>query len=190
MSDTLFDYLSALYVTKGGRWYGGERVTQLEHALQCALLAEEAGASDALIAASLLHDLGHLLHERVDPAPRHLDDRHEYRPIHTLRSHFDDDVLAPIMLHVAAKRYLCAVDVAYRRRLSQASKESLALQGGPFTPADAKAFIGQPHAWDAVRLRTWDDAAKVPARTTPQLGHYIAILMRCARVPADTESET
>ena len=191
MDRALIDYLTVVYVTKGGRAYGEECVSQLEHALQCALQAEEEGASDALVAASLLHDSGHLLFEGgASPARCGVDDRHEYRPIRMLRRHFADAVLAPIRLHVAAKRYLCAIDPEYGAALSPASLRSLELQGGPFSSEAAKRFIRQPHATAAVRLRTWDDRAKIPGKATPPLSHYVHVLLRCAHESADTQSET
>ena len=178
-------------MTKGSRAYGEESVSQLEHALQCALLAEEEGASDALVAASLLHDVGHLVYE-TDPVQgaRRTDDRHEYRPIRMLRRHFGDAVLAPIRLHVAAKRYLCTLDRDYWRSLSAASRCSLELQGGLYSPESAHRFISQPYASDAVRVRTWDDRAKVAGKTTRPFSHYVDVLMRCAHEPADTRSAT
>jgi len=191
MDRALIDYLTVVYATEGSRAYGEESVSQLEHALQCALLAEEEGASDALVAASLLHDVGHLLFEAsTGSGGRGIDDRHEYRPIRMLRRAFGEAVLGPIRLHVAAKRYLCAVDPNYGRALSPASRRSLELQGGPFACEAAKRFIRQPHAANAVRLRTWDDRAKLPGRTTLPFGHYLEALLRCAHEPADTKSPT
>ena len=59
MSDNIVNYLLELLEKKGSDiQYGNEAVTQLEHALQCAELAEQHGKSDAFITAALLHDIG------------------------------------------------------------------------------------------------------------------------------------
>lgn len=166
-----------LYHDRGQTQYGGENVTQLEHALQCATLAEQNDKSAELITAALLHDLGHLVHHLgEDVAAQGIDDRHEYRAIPVLDDLFPKAVTTPIRLHVAAKRYLCAVDESYWASLSDASKVSLELQGGIFTPEAATAFIAQPHASDAVELRRWDDLAKVVDLETPDLAHFVPLL--------------
>lgn len=157
----------------GGDQYGGERVRQLEHALQCAALAEAEGATAPLITAALLHDVGHLLHDLGDsPAARGIDDRHEVLGREWLARWFGDAVTEPVRLHVDAKRYLTATDPGYFATLSRGSVRSLELQGGPFSPDDAAGFIAQPHAAEAVRLRRWDEAAKVPGKATPDLAHF------------------
>jgi len=175
------DAIGALFAAHGTRMYSGEPVTQLEHALQSAALAEEAGAPASLITASLLHDLGHMLNDQGEtPTLRGIDDKHEFVAIPRLRGLFPDAVLAPIRLHVDAKRYLCArgdgsrSGAAYLAALSADSLRSLRLQGGVFTP-QADVFIAQPFATDAVRLRCWDDLAKVAGRATPPLEHYVAL---------------
>jgi len=94
---------------------------------------------------------------------------------------FADDVLAPIRLHVDAKRYLCATRDGYFEALSADSKRSLVLQGGIYTPEEAKAFIAQPHAGDAVRLRLWDDLAKVENAVTPPLAHFVVAIEAAQR---------
>ncbi len=170
-----------LFARKGGRAYDGEPVTQLEHALQAATRAEESGASPAIVTAALLHDLGHLLNDQGDtPTLRGVDDVHQYAALPFLRGLFDDDVLSPIKLHVDAKRYLCQVDHGYYERLSADSKRSLALQGGVFDAAAAAAFIAQPGAHDAVRLRQWDDLAKQADLATPPLAHFLERAAACA----------
>ena len=170
--DPIERILSILH-EKGGADYGSERVTQLEHALQCAQLAEVAGAASALIAASLLHDFGHMIHDLGrDAAARGLDDRHEVRGRDWLGQWFAEDVTGPVRLHVDAKRYLCAVDPGYFATLSPASVRSLELQGGPFAADRAKSFFAQPHAPAAVELRRWDDSAKEPGRRTPDLARF------------------
>ncbi|MEL6381700.1 MAG: phosphonate degradation HD-domain oxygenase [Cyanobacteria bacterium J06626_18] len=172
MSNPLPSLLS-LYRQRGQAQYGGEAVSQIEHALQCATLAEQAGESAALIVACLFHDLGHLVHHLgEDVAQRGIDDRHEYRAIPFLETHFPTAVTTPIRLHVAAKRYLCAVDDDYWASLSPASKLSLELQGGIFPEPAAAAFIQQPYAKDAVKLRRWDDLAKISGQETPDLEHF------------------
>jgi gamma-butyrobetaine dioxygenase len=90
-------------------------------------------------------------------------------------------VTEPVRLHVAAKRYLCATKGGYFERLSPGSVRSLELQGGPMREAECEAFRAGPYYRDAVRLRAWDEAAKVPGVLTPGLAHYrprLAALLR------------
>jgi phosphonate degradation associated HDIG domain protein len=170
----------ALFTQRGSEMYGGEAVSQLEHALQCAALAESADSSPELITACLLHDLGHLVHNLgEDAADRGIDDRHEHRALGLLRSFFPPPVTEPIRLHVEAKRYLCATRPDYWAALSPASKTSLELQGGIFSLEAAAAFIQQPYAEDAAQLRIWDDLAKVPGQATPDLEHFQPYLFAC-----------
>ncbi len=165
--------------------YGSDGVTQLEHALQCAALAEAADAEPRLIVAALLHDIGHLVHDLGrDPARRGIDDRHEVRGREWLGKWFAEDVTGPVRLHVDAKRYLCATDPDYFAILSPASVRSLALQDGPFPTALAEGFIGLPHAKAAVQLRRWDEGAKIPGRATPDLEHFRGYLDMSLRLAA------
>ncbi len=171
---TLFDRL-------GDEQYSGEPVTQLEHALQTAALAEGAGADDALVTAALLHDLGHLLHELGEtPTLRGIDDTHQYHALPFLRGFFGADVLEPIRLHVDAKRWLCHAEPAYFDALSADSKRSLVLQGGVFDADAAARFAARPGAADAVRLRRWDDLAKGENLSTPALDHFLGRAQRIA----------
>jgi len=161
------------FARHGGNDYGGERVRQLEHALQCAALAEAEGAEATLITAALLHDIGHLIHDLGDsPAARGIDDRHELRGREWLARWFGEAVTEPVRLHVNAKRYLTATNPGYFGTLSAGSVRSLELQGGPFSPELAVGFISLPFAQEAVRLRRWDEAAKVPGKPTPDLAHF------------------
>ncbi|MDP5007925.1 MAG: HD domain-containing protein, partial [Glaciimonas sp.] len=169
-----------LFEANGHQMYSGEPVTQLQHALQTATLAEQSGASAELICAALLHDLGHLLnHQGETPSARGIDDTHQYFAIPFLRDLFSDAVLEPIRLHVDAKRYLCAIDTAYFAQLSEDSKRSLALQGGVFAADETLNFIVRPYAEDAVRLRLWDDLAKDAQMVTPSLSHFEAMMKAC-----------
>jgi phosphonate degradation associated HDIG domain protein len=171
-----------LFGRMGDRAYDGEPVTQLEHALQAATRAEQSGASPAIVTAALLHDLGHLLNDQGEtPTLRGVDDVHQYAGLPFLRGLFDDDVLAPIKLHVDAKRYLCATRSEYYDALSVDSKRSLALQGGVFSPQEAEAFIAQPYASDAVSVRLWDDLAKIAGAPTPSLAHFVPIMEAAQR---------
>jgi [1-hydroxy-2-(trimethylamino)ethyl]phosphonate dioxygenase len=170
-----------LFETRGDSLYGGEAVTQLEHALQAASLAEQEDATAELIAAALLHDLGHLLHALPADAPdTGIDDRHESSAGTFLQHLFPAQVTEPIRLHVSAKRYLCAIDVDYMDSLSAPSRVSLHLQGGPMTPDEVSAFERNPHATDAIRLRRWDDTSKIPDHPTPPLSHFATLLKRVA----------
>ncbi len=171
-----------LFDRLGARAYAGEPVTQLEHALQTATLARDDGAAPALVTAALLHDLGHLVHDLGEsPTLRGVDDVHQYAALPFLRGLFDDDVLQPIKLHVDAKRFLCATRPEYYDALSADSRRSLALQGGVFAADAAAAFIRQPFAADAVRLRIWDDRAKLAGAVTPTLDHFLAVAQHVAR---------
>ena len=162
-----------IFAAKGGEAYFGEPVSQLEHALQTAYHAERANASPSLVVAALLHDIGHLLHELPEHvADLGIDARHEDVGHAWLAQYFGPEITAPVRMHVDAKRYLCATDAAYLRRLSPASVQSLQLQGGPFTAGEASAFEARPFARDAVRLRRWDDLAKIPGMAVPGLEHY------------------
>lgn len=165
--------VSQMFRTKGDSQYGGEQVSQLEHALQAAMLAEREKAPTSLIAAALLHDVGHLLHSLPDDAPEQgIDDCHENSGKNFLRHHFPESVTEPIRLHVAAKRYLCAVEPGYLQTLSEPSVVSLGLQGGPMSQQEVDDFRAHPYAEEAVRLRRWDDEAKVPGLQTPPLEHF------------------
>jgi phosphonate degradation associated HDIG domain protein len=169
MRDTLF----AIYSEAGAQAYFGESVTTLQHSLQTAHFARLANASNALLLAALLHDIGHLL----DSAPSDLDDwaedaRHEESGSRWLARHFAPDVSEPVRLHVAAKRYLCAKETRYFEQLSAASVRTLQLQGGPMSAAEMAVFESQIHWRDAIRLRRWDDCGKVAELHTPPFAHY------------------
>ena len=173
--------IATVFEKRGHEQYSGEPVTQLEHALQTAALAEVQGADDELVTACLLHDLGHLLQELGEsPTLRGLDDVHQYAALPFLRGLFGERVLGGIQLHVDAKRYLCATVPGYQAALSPDSQRSLVLQGGVFSSDQAAAFIARPGAAAAVKLRQWDDLAKVVGAVTPALQHFLARAQRCA----------
>ena len=180
---TLAD-ISGIFARRGAEQYSGEPVTQLEHALQTAALAEAAGADDELVTACLLHDLGHLVQDLgATPTLRGVDDRHQCAALPLLRGLLGERVLGAIRLHVDAKRHLCATRAGYEAALSADSKRSLALQGGVFSAVQAAEFIARPGAQQAVQLRLWDDQAKSADLATPPLTHFIARARRCALCP-------
>jgi phosphonate degradation associated HDIG domain protein len=173
--------VARLFAERGHSRYGGEAVTQLAHALQAATFAERAHASPELICAALLHDLGHLLHNLPNDAPESgVNDAHESLGSRWAARWFGPAVVRPLALHVAAKRYLCATDPDYLERLSEPSAVSLRLQGGPMSPAEAAAFEADPYFADALRLRHWDEAAKVADLETPPLDHFLYYVERAA----------
>jgi phosphonate degradation associated HDIG domain protein len=178
------DDIAQLLAGPGQRQYGREAVSQLDHALQCAALAEEAGESTETVVAALLHDLGHLLapeNAQDDRAkPRERDDLHQYIALPFLHGVFAPGVLEPIRLHVEAKRCLCTIDAGYWDTLSPASKHSLVLQGGPFTREEAEAFMRASFAEQSLRVRRYDDLAKVAGKATPPLAHYLEKMAQVA----------
>jgi predicted HD phosphohydrolase len=155
-----------------------EAVTQLEHALQCADLAVAAHAAEPVVAAALLHDIGHLLLEADRPVPLvgRGDLRHEQIGARYLARRFHPEVAAPVMLHVAAKRYLCSVEPDYEASLSATSRYTFRLQGGHLDDQEIEAFAAQPGANAAVSLRRWDDSAKTPGRPARALEDYRPLL--------------
>lgn len=162
-----------LFEKRGNSEYGGESVTQLEHALQAAMMAEQEKAPAALIAAALLHDVGHLLHDLPDDAPdQGVDDHHENSAAHFLERRFPASVVDPVKMHVDAKRYLCATEPGYFSQLSPPSVLSLELQGGIMSAEETAQFEAQPFYLEATRLRRWDDAAKIPGLQTPPIEHF------------------
>jgi gamma-butyrobetaine dioxygenase len=179
---TGIDAIADLFAGPGARDYLGEAVTIGEHMRQAGALAEAAGAPAPLVAAALLHDVGHLLDEKNrgglgGSSPRaSTDARHGSGGARWLAHWFGAAVTEPVRLHVAAKRYLCATEPGYFARLSPESVRTLALQGGPMTPEQAAAFEVRPGARDAMAVRRWDDEAKDPAITPPGFAYFAPLL--------------
>ncbi|WP_329139195.1 TauD/TfdA family dioxygenase [Streptomyces sp. NBC_01476] len=175
-ADTL-DPLAELFDGPGSAEYLGEDVTMAEHMLQAGALAEAAGAAPHLVAAALLHDVGHF---RGPVTGAELmagtDNRHSHTGADLLARWFGPEVTEPVRLHVAAKRYLCAVEPGYRAGLSAASEHTLQVQGGPMTGEEAAAFARLPHAADAVAVRRWDERAKEPHAGPVDFAHFLPLL--------------
>ena len=147
MSDPLRQELLDIFVGRATRRYGLSAINQLQHALQAAALAEADGAPPATVLASLLHDVGHMIHHLgEDPAARGVDDVHEELGARWLAERFGPEVSEPVRLHVAAKRYLCAVESDYFGKLSPDSVRSLGLQGGPMSADEVEAVPAQSPA--------------------------------------------
>ena len=179
---TIADEIMNLLDGPGREAYLGEPVSQAEHALQAASLAERDGAPASLVISALLHDVGHLIAGvPEDLADRGIDARHEDAGSAWLAVHFGPEVVSPARLHVSAKRYLCAVDPAYLGGLSDASRQSLTLQGGPMSRLEVAKFEDDPEHESAVRLRRWDDEAKVSGLVVPGLEHYRSRIEAAAR---------
>jgi len=174
--------LAELLEGKGSHRYGLSDVNQLQHALQAAMLAEQAGCNAALVTAALLHDVGHMVHNLGEnPADEGVDDRHEERGCAYLAALFGPEVTEPVRLHVPAKRYLCATEPDYFAKLSADSVLSLKLQGGPMSSNEVAAFRASPHADAAVRLRRFDEGAKIADVPTPPVAHFLPHVRACLR---------
>ena len=169
--------LERLYAERGERRYG-EGVTQMEHALQCAALAEAEGAPASQIAAALLHDVGHLFEDEA--TIEDVDGRHEATGALALKDLFGEAVRQPIALHVMAKRYLCQREPGYYEALSAASKASLALQGGPFDAEQADAFERRPYWREAVAVRRYDDLGKSEEPSGLTFARFLPVLTAAA----------
>jgi gamma-butyrobetaine dioxygenase len=171
------DRIFEAFGRNGADAYLGEEVTLREHMLQSAAAAEAEDAGDYLVAAALLHDIGHLLHGGDENAALlGIDTRHEEVGYEFLGRHFPPEVVDPVRMHVAAKRYLCATDPGYFDELSTASRLSLQLQGGPMSDEEVAGFEQLPHWREACRLRHWDDIGKEPGADVPPLEHYRPVL--------------
>jgi phosphonate degradation associated HDIG domain protein len=178
---SVVDDVLSLFQRSGNSQYGGEAVSQLEHALQAATLAEQNQATPDLITAALLHDVGHLLHDLPDDSPDHgIDDHHETSGYRYLCKRFGSAVSEPVRLHVDAKRYLCTVDEGYINQLSEPSLVSFRLQGGEMSPEEVETFRDHPYWESAVRLRYWDDLAKVANLPTPPIEHFAIYVSQAA----------
>jgi len=172
---TVVDEILDAFKQRGAGRYGEEGVTQIEHALQSAQLAVRANSEDRLVAAALLHDIGHILGQEQlpDDCRENLDDKHESKGYQFLLDHFGSAVADPVRLHVVAKRYLCTKNPNYVAKLSPTSLKSYHDQGGAMSPEEMQQFEAEPCHKEALRLRHWDDAAKDPAAITPTLDEFV-----------------
>ncbi|MBM4074779.1 MAG: HD domain-containing protein [Planctomycetes bacterium] len=185
MSNNIVNHIVDVFNQRGSENYASEAVTQLQHAIQSALLAKRDGADEPLIAAALLHDIGHLLGTASLPnsEAQNYDDKHENKGYGWLVKHFGAQVADPVRLHVAAKRYLCTVDPNYCNILSPTSLKSFHDQGGMMSNEERATFERERYFQEALRLRRWDDEAKDPDIAIPPIEEYRELLGRiCAKV--------
>jgi [1-hydroxy-2-(trimethylamino)ethyl]phosphonate dioxygenase len=177
--DTIVDFIGDIFRRRGAESYLGEQVTMSEHMLQAAQLAERAGAGDELVAAALLHDIGHYTNEFPDDAlAQGIDTHHDEAGAAVLAPFFPTVVVDCVRWHVAAKRYLCATEPEYFARLSPASVHTLGLQGGPMDSDEVAAFRDHPNVDAIIQVRIWDEDGKVPGQRTQPFGHYAPVLQR------------
>ena len=178
---TAIEQIAGLFERRGPLLYPGEPVTQLEHALQCARLAEEADSPPELIVACLLHDLGHLLAaSRMGLPFARAEEAHAFVAACALSDLFPAAVVNPIRLHGEAKRYLSRADPDYEATLSPGGRAALAREGGALSEAGAQSFLRERYSEDAVLLARFDDAARAPQAHTRRFEHYIPLMRACA----------
>ena len=177
--ETIVPFLAEIFERNAAEEYLGEQVTIAEHMLQGAQLAEQAGADDEVVAAALLHDIGHFTHEfPTDAADLGIDSKHEEAGAQVIEKFFPKIVVDCVRYHVDAKRYLCATNPKYFDRLSEASIHSLNLQGGPMSTAETDEFAKNPNLKDILRVRVWDEEGKIPGKQTPSIHDYAPLLQR------------
>jgi gamma-butyrobetaine dioxygenase len=182
---TMAERLLAAMARSAARRYGGEAVSELAHALQCADLARAGGADEELQLACLLHDVGRYAVDqalvadtteatRVGPGAR----GHHEVGAELIAPFVPERVAWAVGMHADAKRYLCATKPGYLDRLSPVSRHTLRLQGGVMSPAEAARFAAHPWHRDAVALRRWDDDAKVVGKPTRALEEWAPLIRR------------
>ena len=187
-AEKVTDEIMELYNGYGGNEYAGEKVTQLEHMVQAAELAEEQGFDEEVVLAAFLHDIGHISEAAKDAAGGVDDDHrmgafgikdHEELGAEFLRGKgFSKKVCRLVESHVEAKRYLTTRDPAYYAELSDASKKTLEYQGGPMTEEEADAFEQYPLFTLIIQMRKWDEQAKIEHKPLPDLQHYRRMMLR------------
>lgn len=172
------DQIFSNFRKHGSRHYG-KNVSEREHALQTAEFARPFGEADSVVLSCLLHDYGHMLHDLGEDIAQHgIDAGHEIIGATLLKDLFPAIILEPIRQHVAAKRYLCWKNPVYDAKLSEPSRLSLQLQGGPMTDVEAQKFETTPHFTACIKVRYYDDTGKVPNMPTADLQSYRSLIKK------------
>lgn len=176
--------IDAVFSSSEGMAYLGEGVTMIQHQLQAGARALDAGESDVLVVAALLHDVGHMVGQFVGEQDASValaadtDAHHDSSGARWLGQWFGPAVTDPVRLHVAAKRYLVVTEPGYSERLSAASLHTLRLQGGPMSEDEVLAFEVLPHSSAAVTLRRFDELAKDADVDAPPLAMHRELIRR------------
>jgi phosphonate degradation associated HDIG domain protein len=178
----IIDEIFGMYKSYGGEAYAGEKVTQLEHMVQAAELAEEEGYEEDVVLAAFLHDIGHITESAAPEEERMgkfgIRDHEVIGASFLQEKGFSKKVVRLVVSHVEAKRYLTVRDPSYYARLSDASKRTLEYQGGPMTEAEATAFEQYPLFALIIKMRTWDEEAKIEHKPLPDLEKYRQMMLR------------
>ena len=180
----VIEFIRDIFERRGAESYLGEDVTMSQHMLQGAARAAAAGLDEEVVAAALLHDIGHYVDEFPEAEMFAEDRRHQESGAHLLERWFPERTVACVRQHVAAKRYLCAVERDYFEALSDASVHTLRLQGGPMDPVEQARFAHEPYLEDILAVRRFDDAGKDPTAQVPDFEHYCAMLRNLVNATA------
>lgn len=171
----VFKEIDVMFNSAKAEEYLGEDITLVEHMVQCADLAASDDAPNWLIVAALLHDVGHMLVNDAQEAQDAGEDRHHDEiGAEWIAQRFPNNVVEAVRLHVDAKKFLVATDSEYFKKLSEASRLTLRIQGGALTAEQCVRFLELPFAREAIQLRLWDDAAKVRGKTNTSLERFRA----------------
>lgn len=172
----LWDELSGILL-RSEESYCGEGISQLEHALQTARLANEAAASSDEVVAALFHDVGHMIEGADSKSELGALEHEEIGARFLAERGFGPSVVSLVRGHVEAKRYLTWRDRRYREMLSDASQRTLELQGGPMTDEEADEFGRNPSFRARLRLRSWDDRAKIEGLKVAGVAEYRDVVL-------------
>ncbi len=175
-SDNIISFIEDIFKKRAEIEYLGEPVTTTEHMLQAATIAEREGMNEDLIVGAFLHDIGHFTNDLgTFMMEDKLDRCHEKAGAAILLPFFPSVVTDCVRYHVAAKRYICAIQPEYFKTLSDASVHSLKLQGGPMNKQEVEQFAIYPNVNDIVQVRYCDDKAKEPNAITPNLDYFLSM---------------
>lgn len=170
-----------LYEHHGGAEYAGEKVTQLEHMVQAALLAEQQGHEEEVVLAAFLHDIGHICVSAAGDNEMDgygIKDHEEVGASYLQEKGFSRRLIRLVEAHVEAKRYLTWKSPTYYEQLSEASKKTLEYQGGRMNEDEALAFEQYPLFDLIISMRLWDEEAKIEGLPVPDLAKYHGMIVR------------